>query len=258
MNDPSGQWHFNDDDGGLNSRLRLPTARAGQYDIWVGTYAAQTCQATLVLETFGGTPQPPTTSVLPDPGNLTGFRNRVGQTLLFQVTGASGGSVWGTNIYTDDSTLSRAAVHAGLVQVGQSSVVQVTILPGQQSYAGSTSNGVTTSNYGQWTGSYSFVPIAPPTPTAAGSWRANFNGWAATLELDWNGSTWSGALTFDGTSTREALSDVRVDPASGAISFTRSVPGAQMAMQGFVNGNAINGQYGLVNTPLSLSWSASR
>ena len=55
INDQSGAWHYNDDDstaGVLTSRLRLPVAPSGQYDVWVGTYGQQACQATLIAETF--------------------------------------------------------------------------------------------------------------------------------------------------------------------------------------------------------------
>ena len=53
VNDASGRWHFVDDaDGTLNPRLRLPRARAGRYDVWVGTYGPSTCRATLTVETF--------------------------------------------------------------------------------------------------------------------------------------------------------------------------------------------------------------
>lgn len=55
INDSTGTWHFNDDeDGTLQPRLRLPNAPSGQYDVWVGTFGAQSCQATLVAETFPG------------------------------------------------------------------------------------------------------------------------------------------------------------------------------------------------------------
>ncbi len=56
---PNGQWSFNDDADGLNSRLRIDAARTGQYDIWVGTYGASTCQATLYAETYPSAAPPP-------------------------------------------------------------------------------------------------------------------------------------------------------------------------------------------------------
>ena len=55
INDQSATWHFNDDeDGTLNPRLRLALAASGQYDVWVGTFGNQACQATLIAESFPG------------------------------------------------------------------------------------------------------------------------------------------------------------------------------------------------------------
>jgi hypothetical protein len=85
------------------------------------------------------------------------YRGRNNETFDFVVTGSLFGVVWGTNIYTDDSHLGTAAVHAGVLQVGETKTVSVMILPGQSSYTGSTKNGVTSLNYGSWHGSYKFV-----------------------------------------------------------------------------------------------------
>jgi len=90
----------------------------------------------------------------PDPGTPGALRGQNGKVFYFEVTGANGGTVWGTDVYTDDSPIATAAVHAGVLQVGQKAVVKVTILAGQGSYNGSTRNGVSTSDYGPWTGSY--------------------------------------------------------------------------------------------------------
>ena len=89
-----------------------------------------------------------------DPGTPGALRAQVGKVFYFEVTGGNGGTVWGTDIYTDDSPIATAAVHAGVLQVGQKAVLKVTILAGQASYTGSTRNGVTTSDYGPWGGSY--------------------------------------------------------------------------------------------------------
>src|SRR5205807_2155099 len=70
----------------------------------------------------------------PDPGTMTGFRAEVGKSFVFQVTGSDSGSIWGSDVYTDDSNLATAAVHAGIIPVGQQGVVKVTVLPGQESY----------------------------------------------------------------------------------------------------------------------------
>src|SRR5262249_204268 len=72
-----------------------------------------------------------------------------GQTYHFRVTGAVNvGTVWGTGVYTSDSPLATVAVHAGLLKVGQTGVIKVTIVPAQAAYMGSTQNGVPTNGYG--------------------------------------------------------------------------------------------------------------
>jgi len=360
----------------------------------------------LVNVVCAGTAQPPQPSVLPDPGNLTGYRDRVGQTFSFQVTGAAQGSVWGTNVYTDDSSVARAAVHAGVLQVGQSGVVQVTILPGQQTYQGSTQNGVQSSGYGSWSGSYSFVqqgatvqpgsiasrlvavqpsagrdfvgrgdgmtpngnadglyrigvsapgqvvtgievrntdgaysvwdtqpngfwsaavvmngqlmnqangtvnfplgqgetvldlycenngaignagmaitvsfasgqqtvvtvpsgfvggdqpgPQPGQTPAADGQWRINANGWAGTLELDWTGFGWSGTVTFDAYAQQETLQDITFNPGTGAITFTRPIPGATQMYRGVLANGQLSGQFNQNGGGYDFTWSATR
>lgn len=74
VNGADGRWHFNDDADGLNSRLRIARAQPGLYDVWIGTYGSQTCQASLYLETFGGqaTPQPQPQPVIPQPPVTSG------------------------------------------------------------------------------------------------------------------------------------------------------------------------------------------
>jgi beta-lactamase regulating signal transducer with metallopeptidase domain len=100
----------------------------------------------------------PTTSVrrrvLPDPGNLTNYAQSVGQSFYFRVTGSTSGPIWGTDVYTHDSALAAAAVHAGVLQPGESGVVKVTMLPALPQYHGSTNNGVTS---GQWDNDGSYV-----------------------------------------------------------------------------------------------------
>ena len=91
------------------------------------------------------------------PNNLINYRDKAGQIFQFTLTGTLSGSVWGTDIYTDDSVLACTAVHAGVVLPGETKVVTVKILAGQSSYQGSVRNGVTTSSYGAWAGSYSFI-----------------------------------------------------------------------------------------------------
>jgi len=94
---------------------------------------------------------------------MTGYRSRVGQTFRVRVIGsaASGRGIWGTDVYTDDSDLSLAAVHAGILLANQEGEVLVTFLPGQSQYQGSTRNGVITSNFDAFPGSYRLDPVGP-------------------------------------------------------------------------------------------------
>jgi len=94
--------------------------------------------------------------MLPNPGRADQIPGAApGQSFVVWVVGQTGGTVWGTDIYTSDSPLAIAAVHAGLVRVGEVAPVVVRILPGQNSYSGTTRNGVTSSSYGSFGMSYS-------------------------------------------------------------------------------------------------------
>jgi hypothetical protein len=94
--------------------------------------------------------------VRPDPGNLTEFGPEdFGRGFLFEVTGRTDGSVWGTDAYTADSRLGAAAVHAGAVRAGEKGLVRVTVLDGERlDYLGTARNGVTTFDYGHYPTAY--------------------------------------------------------------------------------------------------------
>lgn len=84
------------------------------------------------------------------------YQYNLAQFTFFCPKGGSAGSVWGTDIYTYDSSVCTAAVHVGLISFAQGGVVTVVLMPGQASYAGSTRNGVTSRSYGPWSGSFVF------------------------------------------------------------------------------------------------------
>lgn len=98
--------------------------------------------------------------VLPNPGDLSGYRGQDGTVLTFEVTGDVAGAVWGSDIYTDDSRLSSAAVHAGVLLPGETGLVRVEILQGQESYEGATRNGVASGTYAAWQGSFRILPLS--------------------------------------------------------------------------------------------------
>lgn len=67
-------------------------------------------------------------------------------------------SIWGTVKYTTDSPVCVAAVHDGRITAGTGGSVRIVIVAGQPSYASSTQNGVTSSSWGAFAQSYSFLP----------------------------------------------------------------------------------------------------
>lgn len=85
------------------------------------------------------------------------------------VTGTTtGGSVWGSSPYTDDSDIGKAAVHFGLIQPCQSAIIHKTTVGQLTSYTASTANGVTTSSWGSWCGiTLSLVSIQNSDPNCA-------------------------------------------------------------------------------------------
>jgi hypothetical protein len=100
---------------------------------------------------------------LSSPTNLTAYRNQVGHMFAFLLTGVNSGTpVYGTDIYSDQSNPAAAAVHAGVLLIGQTTIIIVTILAGQSSYFGSARNNITSSSLGAWSGSYSFAPLTTP------------------------------------------------------------------------------------------------
>jgi len=101
--------------------------------------------------------QPSTGSaVIAAPASMVSYRGQNGKSFVMRVTGSASGRIWGGsgNVYTDDSSIAAAAVHAGLLRAGQTGTVTVTVLSGQASYPALTRNGVTSIQYGKWVGSY--------------------------------------------------------------------------------------------------------
>jgi hypothetical protein len=100
----------------------------------------------------------------PDPGALTNYHDKVGKTFYFKVTGATTATIWGTDVYTTDSQLATAAVHAGALQAGETGVVKVTILPSPPVFNGASRNGVTSLPYGAFPAAYKVSKRSGGTP----------------------------------------------------------------------------------------------
>jgi sugar lactone lactonase YvrE len=97
-----------------------------------------------------------------------GSASNIGTIYQMTLTGqTTSGIVWGTeNNYSYDSRLSKAAVHAGILDAGETGTVYVMLLPGLSAYGASNNvNGVTTYSTGSKPYTYSFVS-APSSPTS--------------------------------------------------------------------------------------------
>ncbi len=89
-----------------------------------------------------------------DPGSLATYQNQVGKRFVFRVTGSASGGLWGSDVYTGDSTLAVAAVHAGVLKVGETGTVKVRIVAPPPEFHGTTAHGVTSQPFGAFPGAY--------------------------------------------------------------------------------------------------------
>jgi hypothetical protein len=93
------------------------------------------------------------------PATMVDLCDPVGATFYFRVRGASQGSLWGTDVYTGDSNLAVAAVHAGLVKVDETAIVKVTVAPPPPQFQGSVRNGVASHDFGRYGTAYRLSAI---------------------------------------------------------------------------------------------------
>jgi LCCL domain len=88
------------------------------------------------------------------PANMVDLCDTIGATYYFRLQGTIDGPVWGTDVYTGDSMLAPAAVHAGVVKDGEWAIVKVTVLRPPASYQGSLRKGVTSNHFGRYGSAY--------------------------------------------------------------------------------------------------------
>jgi hypothetical protein len=96
-------------------------------------------------------------NVLPDPGNLMHFQE-INRSFCFRLTGNNQGPVWGTDIYTSDSHLATASVHAGALEFGEEGIVRVSMTDmSRVPVRGSMRNGVVSMDWGPYRVGYRVV-----------------------------------------------------------------------------------------------------
>jgi hypothetical protein len=84
------------------------------------------------------------------PTSMHGLCETVGATYYFRVTGVTEGQLWGTDIYSGDSTIGAAAVHAGLLKPGETGLLRVTVVTPPEKFPGTVRNGVTSTEHGRY------------------------------------------------------------------------------------------------------------
>jgi len=103
--------------------------------------------------------------------NASELRDRVGERFDIECPpGGRLGTVWGSNTYTDDSSICTAAVHVGLITVEEGGEVTIEIAEGAEEYVGSEHHGVTTQDYGPYAGSFTFPDAGSLEVAAAIGW----------------------------------------------------------------------------------------
>ncbi|MEF3694850.1 MAG: LCCL domain-containing protein, partial [Candidatus Cloacimonadota bacterium] len=121
------------------------------------------------------------------PHSLSGITANPGERFSFLVTGSSSGTVWGSNdnapYFTDDSGLSSAAVHSGLITEDEKALVTYEVVAGGARYTGVEKNGVSSRNYGAWRRGYRVLEaqsLMPPLRQAS-QVRLNLAGEGGTI-----------------------------------------------------------------------------
>ncbi len=127
---------------------------------WYGSFIVVSAKALpkpKTTTTTTTTTAPPANSITWS-STATSYRGQNGSTISFTCpAGGSAYTVWGTDTYTDDSSICTAAVHAGRIGFAGGGAVTIRIEPGLSSYAGTTRNGVTTLDWPSWPGSFVFA-----------------------------------------------------------------------------------------------------
>ena len=94
-------------------------------------------------------------------------RLRPGESATIPMTGSDKGAVWGSGVYTGDSHLETAAVHAGVLEPGERCNVVVTRVEPLTRYEGSREHGVKTHPWGTYPTAYTVRSDSPENPRDA-------------------------------------------------------------------------------------------
>lgn len=184
--------------------------------------------------------------------NAKDLRGRLRQDFTFTCPSQGRvGPVWGTDLYTDDSSICSAAVHAGLITAKDGGRVTIRIQPGASFYNGTTRNGVVSKRYNDWPGSFSFLdssrsPIGPEDQVMLLEWNASAKDLRGRLEQDFVfdcpsngkiGTIWGSSIyTDDSSICSAAVHAGLITSKDGGRVTIRIKPGSQAYMGTIRNG----------------------
>ncbi len=114
---------------------------------------------------------------------LQNFRGQGGKRLTYVCPPRATGQVYGTDVYTDDSPICAAAVHAGAITSEKGGPVTVVIGEGQPRFAGSSRNGVTSQEFAEWPGSFSFDRRSTPAKITWGTTARGVQGYSGSVTV---------------------------------------------------------------------------
>jgi hypothetical protein len=148
------------DDSKITGKLTAQTVRVmtgmfGEQQLKLADVRSLRAGGALVADDFQNAPAAPAT--------LVAYQNQFGKEFVFTLTGYAPGngqqaSVWGTDVYTLDSNLAAAAVHAGVARPGEATPVRVRIVQSPPQYTASSRNGVNSTAYNNFpSGAFEFV-----------------------------------------------------------------------------------------------------
>lgn len=124
--------------------------------------AAAAYAALVACQHAGPAGAPPSIDWRTSPLDLN-LRGMIGNSYLFRCPAGKPvpESVIGSGPYTDASSICAAATHGGAIDPRRGGVVMIQILPGRNSYAGSTQNFIHSADYPHaWGGSFAVLSTA--------------------------------------------------------------------------------------------------
>ncbi len=158
---PLAEAHFGVIAVAFSGKVELEDLRLDLYDMASSFVLRETLADDEVIAI-----DPAETATLPEVVAIdcsTQSREIIGENEMSMVVACPAGctaiTLWGTDIYTDDSAICSAAAHAGLTTLKSGGTVRIDSAPGENAYDGTVRNGIESIDYGPWGGSFTLTAV---------------------------------------------------------------------------------------------------